>query len=194
MKAACAGVIAFAAGACAFAPITPAVPRSSTALQAKTLEEIGGYSAETGNKPFDPLNIAAFVPPERMRQSELHNGRVAMLAVVGWAFPELVGKFASEDVTSTHALDALSQADPRFWTQFIILCGIVEANMYRHYQINNNQYPFFDPLNLYPKDKAGQQSMELKELKNGRAAMIAFAAMLAHATIPGSVPGFALPF
>ena len=39
----------------------------------------------------------------------------ARLAVVGWAWPEIVGKFASDDVISTHALDALQQV-------FNVLC------------------------------------------------------------------------
>lgn len=34
----------------------------------------------------------------------------------------------------------------------------------------------FDPLNVYPVDKAGQQRMELAEIKHGRLAMIAVAA------------------
>jgi hypothetical protein len=82
--------------------------------------------------------------------------RVAMLAIVGWAFPEIFGKFAADDIQSTHALEALEQAATAFWAQLIVLCGIVEVNQFRHYE-DKNEFAFFDPLNLYPKDSAGQE-------------------------------------
>mmetsp|Transcript_5781 Transcript_5781/g.8672 ORF Transcript_5781/g.8672 Transcript_5781/m.8672 type:complete len:118 (+) Transcript_5781:564-917(+) len=117
-----------------------------------------------------------------------------MLAVVGWVWPEIFGKLASNDVTTTHALEAIQQASGQWWVQFLFLCGVIEANKFKHENLEQNQYPFFDPFNLYPKDEEGKKNMQLKELKNGRAAMIAFAALTSHSLIPGSVPGFLLPF
>jgi hypothetical protein len=45
------------------------------AASGPSLESIGGYSVETGNKPFDPLKIADWIPADRLRASELANGR-----------------------------------------------------------------------------------------------------------------------
>jgi Chlorophyll A-B binding protein len=44
----------------------------------------------------------------------------------------------------------------------------------------------FDPLKLYPKDPVKQKEMELKELKNGRLAMIAMGGMVAGALVTGN--------
>ena len=43
----------------------------------------------------------------------------------------------------------------------------------------------FDPLGLYPKDKAGQDEMRLKELKNGRLAMCAVGGIATQSIITG---------
>ena len=63
-----------------------------------------------------------------------------MLAVVGWAFPEVFGKFNADDIQSTHALDALFQAATAFWAQLIVLTGVIELNQFRHNQ-SLNEYP-----------------------------------------------------
>jgi light-harvesting complex I chlorophyll a/b binding protein 4 len=44
----------------------------------------------------------------------------------------------------------------------------------------------FDPLRLYPKDPAKQKEMQLKEIKNGRLAMVAIGGMVAGASITGA--------
>lgn len=56
---------------------------------------------------------------------------------------------------------------------------------------NNNSDYFpgnlgFDPLGLYPKDKAGQERMQLTELKNGRLAMIAITAFAFQELVNGA--------
>jgi len=94
---------------------------------ASELSEMNGYDVETGGKPFDPLGLSDMAPLDSLRESELKHGRVAMLAFLGWVFPEVVGTFPANDITSTHAWEALSQADPQFWFQIVGVCGIVEG-------------------------------------------------------------------
>ena len=47
----------------------------------------------------------------------------------------------------------------------------------------------FDPFGLYPEDAAGQEKMQLRELKNARVAMIGFAGLFVNHFMPGAVPG-----
>jgi hypothetical protein len=43
----------------------------------------------------------------------------------------------------------------------------------------------FDPLGMMPKDEAGKKAMQLKELKNGRLAMVAIGGMIHGAIVTG---------
>jgi hypothetical protein len=58
------------------------------------------------------------------------------------------------------------------WISFLEACSFAAlANMNEFDRAPGNFG--FDPLNLYPKDAAKQTEMQVKELKNGRLAMIA---------------------
>ena len=139
------------------------------------------------------MNLAQWAPAEHLRKAELSNGRSAMLASVGWFFPALVGTFASDDVTTTDPLEAVMQADPQWWAQFVVFCGVIEGIKYRA-ELEGKSYTGDGPAAI---DWAGQwdklsaeqkEDMRLKELKNGRLAMLAVASFVSAAIIPGSVP------
>lgn len=68
-----------------------------------------------------------------------------------------------------------------------------EAAQWRHEQ-SGATTPFYDPFKRYPKSEAAQEKMKMRELKNGRAAMLCWASFVSAALIPGSVPDFCLPF
>ena len=59
-----------------------------------------GVSIETGDTVWDPMNLAQWRDPAEMRECELKNGRAAMLAVVGWIWPQVFGLWAANDVTT----------------------------------------------------------------------------------------------
>lgn len=165
----------------------------ASSLKMSELDGMVGLSVEVGGKVWDPLNLNEYVPAEHARATELANGRSAMLANVGWFWPKLVGTFDSQDVTTTDPIDAIMQADPQWWAQFIILCGTVEAWKYKESMKEGKSStgggePVVDYLKGYPADEAARRDMELKELKNGRLAMIGFASYLSAHFIPGSVP------
>lgn len=117
-----------------------------------------------------------------------------MLATVGWVWPATVGTFASDDVTTTDPIKAILEADPQWWAQFIIFCGVIESIKYRG-ELDGKSYTgegdaVIDWSGNWNKLDAKQKEvMRLKELKNGRLAMIGMAGFLSDYFIPGSVPG-----
>ena len=115
-----------------------------------------------------------------------------MLATVGWIFPKVFGTFDSTDVTTTDPVDAVMQANPQWWAQFIILCGVGEAWKYMREQDGNSftggTSPAVDFMKLWPTDPVEQEEMKLKELKNARLAMIGIAGFAANHFFPGACP------
>lgn len=115
-----------------------------------------------------------------------------MLATVGWVFPKLFGTFDSTDVTTTDPIDAILQADPQWWAQWLLICGVFEGYKYKMAlegkSFTGGGEPAVDYLKLYPEDKAAREQIELKELKNGRLAMIGIAGFVANHILPGSCP------
>eukprot|EP00579_Thalassiosira_antarctica_P031987 CAMPEP_0201999590 /NCGR_PEP_ID=MMETSP0905-20130828/6141_1 /ASSEMBLY_ACC=CAM_ASM_000554 /TAXON_ID=420261 /ORGANISM="Thalassiosira antarctica, Strain CCMP982" /LENGTH=194 /DNA_ID=CAMNT_0048555861 /DNA_START=301 /DNA_END=885 /DNA_ORIENTATION=- len=177
--------------AAAFAP-APVSRVQSSLNYAAELDSMTGVSAETGNKVFDPLGLSDYVPTDWARRAELSNGRSAMLATVGWVFPKVYGTFASQDVTTTDPIDAILQADPQWWAQFILLCGAFESWKYNQEMDGKSflggESPAVDYLKLWPEDPVKQEEMKLKELKNGRLAMIGIAGFVANHFLPGACP------
>lgn len=149
-------------------------------------------------KQFDPLKLAQWIPAKWARETELANGRSAMLATVGWFFPYAFGAFDSQDVTSTDPMAAILEADPQWWAQFILLCGTFEAYKYKK-ALEGKSYtgkgdPVLDYANGYPKSEEARRKMELMELKNGRLAMLGIASFLSAHYIAGSVPALPADF
>jgi len=141
---------------------------------------------------FDPLNLSDYVPTDWARRAELSNGRSAMLATVGWVWPKVFGTFDSKDVTTTDPIDAILQADPQWWCQFILLCGVFETYKYKR-ELDGKSFlgdiePAVDYFKLWPEDPAAQEEMKLKELKNARLAMIGIAGFIANHFLPGACP------
>ena len=117
-----------------------------------------------------------------------------MLGTVGWLWPKYVGTFDSDDVTTLDPIKAITEADAQWWAQWIIFCGTIEAFKYRA-ELEGKSFTGDGPAavdwaNQWNKlDAAGKETMAMKELKNGRLAMIGMAGFFANYFIPGSVPG-----
>jgi hypothetical protein len=123
-----------------------------------------------------------------MREAEIKHSRLAMLAVVGWPLAELWDKpiadvaglpTALTKVGSSPSLlnGGLDKIDALYWVAVTILAGIVELENSKVREEKGKDYLLgdcgFDPLGVFPKDKAGQMSMMTKEIKHGRLAMLA---------------------
>jgi Chlorophyll A-B binding protein len=142
---------------------------------------------------FDPVGLAQWAPVDYLRKAELSNGRSAMLANVGWFWPQLVGTFKSDDVTTTDPIKAILEADAQWWAQFFLFCGTVEAIKYRS-ELQGMSFTGEGPAAIdwsgswVKLDAKAKEDMRLKELKNGRLAMLGFASYVSDYFIPGSVP------
>jgi len=164
---------------------------SVASLKAVSLEDIPGVGIETGNKVWDPVDMNRWLPADIARDYELANGRVAMLANVGWFWPTYVGHFEGK-VSTTDPIAAIMQCDSQWWAQFILLCGVFEFYKYQR-KVAGKSYTgggdaAIDFMGMYPADEAGRRKVEMQELKNGRLAMLGFASYLSAHFIDGSVP------
>lgn len=145
------------------------------------------------------MNLSEWIPAEHARKAELSNGRSAMLATVGWFFPYKVFHFPMDDVTGTDPVDAILQADPQWWAQWILFCGVCEGIKYRG-EMEGKSYTgdgdaVLDWSGAWGRmNDAQKEEIRLKELKNGRLAMIAFASFVSAHFIPGSVPSLPMDF
>ncbi|CAE8738689.1 unnamed protein product [Polarella glacialis] len=176
----------------------------------KMLETMVGADVETGSVPWDPLGfsklfdrnfdfneVMTYPHVQYLREAELKHGRLAMLAFVGILVQSVthIPGYPSE----TNWLNALNAAyaDKNASlgvVQISIFAMIVEGKFYPHDgwcgQMDREPGDLgFDPLGFTKKPGFDMKSAQMKELKNGRLAMIAFAAFLASANMPGSVPG-----
>merc|ERR1719329_454372 len=148
----------------------------------------GEASILVGNKGFDPLNCATNLQTlKQYREAEIKHGRLAMLAAAGWPVSELVQPYLAKALDQPDLLAAgekapslvnggLDKLNPLFFMGIIIFSATVEATA-----LKLTRTPDFipgdlgfDPLSLYTgKDASVKRDLELKELNNGRLAMLA---------------------
>ena len=146
-----------------------------------------------GNYEFDPLGFSEYNDVKWMREAELKNGRVAMLAVVGWLVTSAGIHLPSETglYSVTNPIDAFFHVGPSVMGQIFCFCGALESlahkgkmapdNMFDDGRKPGNFGAFAPPLG--GKDMA---DMEVKELKNGRLAMIAMGGLVHQQIIDGT--------
>lgn len=137
-----------------------------------------------GDYGFDPLGLGMnkdLLP--WFREAELYNGRWAMMAVPGILFAEAVGKGpwweAGANVDLPIPLPALIAVE-------VVVFAILE---YKRFQIFKETgecgllgFAPFDPLNVKTEE------MKVRELKNGRLAMVAFVGFCSQAAVTGKGP------
>eukprot|EP00408_Alexandrium_pacificum_P002633 CAMPEP_0171223236 /NCGR_PEP_ID=MMETSP0790-20130122/35673_1 /TAXON_ID=2925 /ORGANISM="Alexandrium catenella, Strain OF101" /LENGTH=454 /DNA_ID=CAMNT_0011689203 /DNA_START=58 /DNA_END=1422 /DNA_ORIENTATION=+ len=147
-----------------------------------------------GEKGFDPLNVTDALPVYLVREAELKHGRVCMLATLGWIATDLGVRFPGDqfqNVSTVEAHNAMVSAG----VMGPFLATIAAYEVYGGWlclegfegKINREAGDFFLGKNFLPKDEAQASTMKLKELENGRLAMLAFSGICTQSVLTGEM-------
>jgi light-harvesting complex I chlorophyll a/b binding protein 4 len=159
-----------------------------------------------GDRGFDPMGLGA--NPTALKwyqQSELVHARWAMLGVAGilvqeiaqpnvfWydaALPQnLPGPFKNINMGGLLAIEFLLMhwVEVRRWQDYKNFGSVNDDPIFTGNKVSNPEmgYPGFDPLGL---SKGNFEELKVKEIKNGRLAMIAFAGFTLQAQTTGKGP------
>jgi len=190
-----------AASSLSYQPVAALQPmRAARSSVAMSVNDLAGISTETGNKVWDPMGLSENMDEANLklvRAAELKHGRVAMLAVVGWAWTATGTHFEGMLSTSKGIsfADCAAAANPiaaaakvpgaGIW-QMVFAIGALEVfweNKYPSYECGGN---FGVPA--VTSDPAKLKELETIELKHGRLAMIGIISFACAVALPGSVP------
>lgn len=182
----------------AFSAVTPESLESSppTTVVANQYT-IPGAVAPLGT--FDPLHFADRADEatlKRYREAELQHGRVAMLAAVGFLAGEAVQSAWWGGRITGPAIRHIPQLSPILWLFLTVAIAKAEITRAEIGWVEPSNVPYdrpgllrenyipgdlgFDPLGLKPTDAAGYWKMQVRELQNGRLAMIAASGFMAQ--------------
>lgn len=154
-----------------------------------------------GDFGFDPLGLAELPENfERYKESELIHCRWAMAAVPGVLIPEALGLgnwVEAQKWAATPGGQATYLGNPVPWGFLPIILTVeafalafAEAQRNMEPDLEKRKYPggAFDPLG-FSKDPAKFADYKVRELKNGRLAIVAFVGFCAQAVAyPGTGP------
>ncbi len=172
---------------------TPPVPRTaSIALPfAQTPENLENYDA-AGNYGFDPLGFTDWIKVDFLREAELKHGRIAQLAVVGFAATDLGVRLPGEvhQVSSVAAHDvALSYGAMNqliLWLSVFEIVSSVAVNQMINEGSGRLPGDFgLDPFKL-TSNPAKAADLKLKEIVHCRLAMFAISGMITQAVLTGN--------
>lgn len=157
------------------------------------LEKPPNLEGYVGDAGFDPFRFSDFVPMDFLREAELKHGRICMMAVVGFAAVDMGLRVyplpeGYEGLTAITAHDALVKQGAM--QQMLLWFSIAEVfDTVAVVQMLNGsgREPGdfgFDPAGFIKgKSQAEIDTMKLKELTNGRLAMMAFSGMVTQAVL-----------
>merc|ERR1712228_307445 len=163
----------------------PAVEYSEALPFLVERKNLAGYVGDVG---FDPLGFSEILPMDWLREAELKHARVCMLATVGFAFTDFY-TLPGFEYTTLEAHDACVASGAM--SQLLLWIGLLEVfsfiaidQMLRGSGRAAGDYGF-DPLG-FASDPAKLQSLQMKELANGRLAMFAFSGFVTQSVLTGN--------
>lgn len=154
-------------------------------------ENLEGY---VGNAGFDPFRFSDFAPMDFLREAELKHGRICMLAWTGFVAVDLGARIyplpaAYEGLTSVTAHDALVEYGAMgqlfLWMSVAETISTVAVIQMLYEESGREPGDFgLDPVGfLKGKSEEEVNEMKLRELKNGRLAMLAFSGVVTQAVL-----------
>lgn len=155
-------------------------------------EQLDGWVG--GEKGFDPLGISNWSGTYWAREAELKHGRVCMLATVGWIATDLGFRFQGEqfqNISTLAAHDKMVQTG--YMAQMLgFIFGLECYAIFLWLQAERNGLErdagdFYLGKQFLPKDPVKADDLRLKELENGRLAMLAFAGIATQAALTGKI-------
>ena len=155
-----------------------------------------------GTGVFDPFGLTPESKEEVLmfREAELAHSRVAMMGALGYLVQShFAPMFDMGDAPVIRHLDLVLKSEMGQLGAVSLLFGIFFSEIYRartgwmepEVEMRSLRESYspgdlgFDPLGQKPKDEAGLKSMQEKELRNGRLAMIAIAGMTVQELVTG---------
>jgi light-harvesting complex I chlorophyll a/b binding protein 4 len=149
-----------------------------------------GTTGYVGDAGFDPFGLSDYFDIKWMRESELKHGRAAMLAVVGFVGQQYVTLPGMTHVDNSNLAPEAAGLSPML--QIVFGLGAIEwfsnkGNITMENMFSDpNRVPGnlgFDPLGMSKNGMS--EDMQLKEIKNGRLAMLAIGGMIHHNIVTG---------
>ncbi|KAL7103897.1 hypothetical protein ACP275_08G209400 [Erythranthe tilingii] len=149
-----------------------------------------------GDFGFDPLGLSdpegtgGFIEPKWLAYGEIINGRFAMLGAAGAIAPEILGKaglIPPETALPWFQTGVIPPAGTyNYWadgyTLFVLEMGFSGSGEPAY-----PGGPFFNPLG-FGKDEKSMKELKLKEVKNGRLAMLAVLGYFIQGLVTGVGP------
>lgn len=152
---------------------------------------VKNFTTITITAGFDPIGFSNLIDVRFLREAELKHCRIAMLAVVGFiatGFYQLPGDVHAVSAVAAHdaAVKSGAMSQILIWTS---LLEIVSSKAVVQMLEGSGRAPGefgFDPLKFSEgKSDKVKADLALKELQNGRLAMLAFSGMVTQAVLTG---------
>lgn len=153
----------------------------------------GNLKGYVGDVGFDPLNLSEYMDMKWLREAEIKHGRSSMLATVGFTMQQYLTIPGYEHVNDSNMAPSVVGASAML--QIVFWMGVLEfwtnkGNVTMETMFEDpNREPGnlgFDPMGLaVGKTEDEMNDMKLKEIKNGRLAMLAIGGMIHHNWITG---------
>lgn len=189
------------AGAAAFAPATQgpsttalsatravkkAAPKKAAAPKAASAAPAGLVGALPPVGFFDPAGFAAKASPEelsRYREVEIMHGRFAQMAVLGFIIPEKCaydGSFGDDFLAPTGRALEVFNTDPVWLGLTIAVLSVLETLRLLETEPGSRTDARIEALGWRPKTESEFENYQVRELQQGRLAMLAFAGEVAQ--------------